>query len=181
MAAATMPMRRSDGQPNAWFIGRRRTGKAVLMASWHDLEREEPAFAARVRALFDARKHKTIATLRADGSPRISGIEVEFKDGELTFGSMPDARKGADLVRDPRFALHGPTVDPPEDEPAGWPGRRRWPVGRCSSATWSGETSGQLFRADIDEVVLTKLTDAGDRLQIEVWRPGQALRRIERD
>ena len=82
------------------------------MAKWDDVEREEPAFAARVRALFDARKHKTLATLRADGSPRISGIEVEFNDGELTFGSMPGARKGTDLVRDPRFALHGPSGTP---------------------------------------------------------------------
>jgi hypothetical protein len=44
-----------------------------------------------------------------------------------------------------------------------------------------GETPGQLFRADLNEVVLTRLTDAGDRLLIEVWRPGVPLRRIERD
>ena len=44
-----------------------------------------------------------------------------------------------------------------------------------------GDTPGQLFRADLDEVVLTKLTDAGDRLLIQVWRPGAPLRRIERD
>src|SRR5688500_1979296 len=100
-------------------MGRGSGMHAYSMATWKDLEREEPDFAARVRALFDARKHKTIATLRADGSPRISGIEVEFNAGELTFGSMPGARKGADLVRDPRFALHGPTVDPPEGDPSG--------------------------------------------------------------
>jgi hypothetical protein len=35
-------------------------------------------------------------TLRADGSPRISGIEVAFEDGELAFGSMLNARTGAD-------------------------------------------------------------------------------------
>ena len=94
------------------------------MARWNDLEAQEPAFAARVRALFDARKHKTLATLRADGAPRISGIEVEFRDGDLVFGSMSDARKGADLRRDARFALHGPTVDPPEN-PAEWPGEAK--------------------------------------------------------
>jgi hypothetical protein len=151
------------------------------MARWEDVEREEPAFAAKVRALLDARKHKTIATLRADGSPRISGIEVEFSEGELTFGSMPDARKGADLVRDPRFALHGPTVDPPEDDPSGWPGEAKVAGRAVLVGDLEGEASGQLFRADIDEVVLTKLTDAGDRLQIEVWKPGVPLRRIERD
>jgi hypothetical protein len=151
------------------------------MASWKDVEREEPAFAARVRSLFGTRKHKTIATLRADGSPRISGIEVEFNEGELSFGSMPGARKGADLVRDPRFALHGPTADPPEGHPSRWSGEAKMAGRAVLVGDLEGETPGQLFRADLDEVVLTRLTDAGDRLLIEVWRPGVSLRRIERD
>jgi hypothetical protein len=151
------------------------------MARWKDVEGAEPAFAAKVRALFDAGKHKTLATLRADGSPRISGIEVEFADGDLTFGSMPGARKGIDLVRDPRFALHGPSVDPPEGEPTGWSGEAKVAGRAVLVGDLEGEPSGQLFRADLDEVVLTRLTDAGDRLLIEVWRPGVPLRRIERD
>jgi hypothetical protein len=159
----------------------RRLGHAVPMATWKDVEREEPAFAARVRALFDAHKHKTLATLRADGSPRISGIEVEFTDGQLTFGSMPGARKAADLVRDARFALHGPTVDPPEEHPSGWPGEAKVAGRAVLIGDLEGGTPGQLFRAELGEVVLTRLTDAGDRLLIEVWRPGVPLRRIERD
>ena len=151
------------------------------MASWTDLEHEQPAFAARVRALFDAHKHKTLATLRADGSPRISGIEVAFQDGDLVFGSMPDARKGADLLRDPRFALHGPTVDPPEGQPTGWPGEAKVAGRAVRIDAADGETSGDTFRADLDEVVLTSLTEAGDRLLIELWRPGRPLRRVERD
>src|SRR6478672_13662051 len=95
------------------------------MTAWQDVEAAEPGFAGRVRALFDAHRHKTIATLRADGSPRISGIEAAFADGELTFGSMPDARKGADLRRDPRFALHSATVDPVEGREAEWPGEAK--------------------------------------------------------
>jgi Pyridoxamine 5'-phosphate oxidase len=151
------------------------------MATWSAVEREEPAFAARVRARFDAGKHKTIATLRADGSPRISGIEVEFDGGELSFGSMPDARKGADLVRDPRFALHSPSADPPEGNPSGWTGEAKVAGRAVLVGDLEGEASGQLFRADLDEVVLTRLTDAGVRLLIEVWKPGVPLRRVERD
>ncbi|HEY1567756.1 MAG TPA: hypothetical protein VGF68_12095 [Solirubrobacteraceae bacterium] len=52
------------------------------MTAWRDVEVAEPEFAARVRALFDAHRHKTIATVRADGSPRISGIEAAFEDVE---------------------------------------------------------------------------------------------------
>jgi hypothetical protein len=48
------------------------------MTRWQDFEQAAPEFAYRVRALFDARRHKTMATVRADGSPRISGIETVF-------------------------------------------------------------------------------------------------------
>src|SRR5436853_6142070 len=95
------------------------------MTTWQDVERAEPEFAQRVRLLFDAHRHKTIATLRADGSPRISGIEAAFEDGELVFGSMADARKGSALRRDPRFALHRATVGPVEGAGAQCPGGRR--------------------------------------------------------
>ena len=95
------------------------------VTTWRDVEQAEPEFAQRVRALFDAHRHKTMATVRADGSPRISGIETVFEDGELVFGSMPHARKGADLRRDPRFALHSATVDPVEGSEAQWPGEAK--------------------------------------------------------
>jgi hypothetical protein len=51
------------------------------MASWAELESEAPEFARAVRDRLDAGKHKTIATLRRDGSPRISGTEADFVDG----------------------------------------------------------------------------------------------------
>src|SRR6516165_10655010 len=95
------------------------------MTAWQDIEGAVPEFAQRVRALFEARRHKTIATVRADGAPRISGIEAAFADGELVFGSMANARKGADLRRDPRFALHSATVDPVEGAEAQWPGEAK--------------------------------------------------------
>ncbi|GEL19559.1 pyridoxamine 5'-phosphate oxidase family protein [Pseudonocardia asaccharolytica] len=150
------------------------------MATWKDVHEAAPGFAARVRKIFDAHKHKTIATLRADGSPRISGIEAEFADGELTFGSMPGARKGADLRRDPRFALHSASVDPPQDDPAGWPGDAKISGRAVGTGELSGETPGDAFRAEIEEVVCTGLNEAGDRLVIEFWRPGAGLRRVER-
>ena len=95
------------------------------MTAWRDIQQAAPEFAQRVQALFDAHKHKTIATLRADGSPRISGIEAAFENGMLLFGSMPNARKGTDLRRDPRFALHSATVDPVEGSEAHWPGEAK--------------------------------------------------------
>src|SRR5918999_6082100 len=139
------------------------------MTAWKDVEEAVPEFAERVRKIFDAHKHKTIATLRADGAPRISGIEAEFADGELTFGSMAGARKGADLHRDPRFALHSPSVDPPEDDPAGWVGDAKIAGRAVPAGPVEGEAQGEQFRADIDEVVFTGLNAEATKLVIESW------------
>ena len=156
------------------------------MPSWQAFEQAEPEFAERVRQLFDAGRHKTIATLRADGSPRISGIECEFADGDLRFGSMSGARKGADLERDPRFALHGPTFHPEEGKEGDWPGEakvagRTLPVGAVPTDEAGEPPDGQLFVADITEVVITALNADATRLVVESWTPQRGLRRVERD
>jgi Pyridoxamine 5'-phosphate oxidase len=152
----------------------------AYMTAWRDFERAEPEFAQRVRALFDAHRLKTIATLRADGSPRISGIEAAFENGELVFGSTPNARKGADLRRDPRFALHSATVDPVEGSEAQWPGEAK--ISRRAIATSPvGEGGGgERFRADIANVVHTHLDEKATLLVVEWWTPAHGLRTIER-
>ncbi|MFI5907966.1 pyridoxamine 5'-phosphate oxidase family protein [Dactylosporangium sp. NPDC051541] len=151
------------------------------MTAWQDVERAEPEFAGRVRALFDAHRHKTIATVRADGGPRISGIEATFESGELWFGSMARARKGADLRRDPRFALHGGTVDPIEGAEAQWPGEVKI-SGRARPADAHPEHGdGDRFRADIAAVVHTHLNPEATLLVVEWWTPEQGLRRAERE
>lgn len=153
------------------------------MAAWSEFEASEPEFARRVRTLFDAHRHKTIATVRADGSPRISGIEAAFEGGELTFGSMPDARKGADLRRDPRFALHSATVDPIEGSEKQWPGEAKV-AGRAILHFGDGPEGegpeGDQFRADVTEVVHTHLDPEATVLVVDWWTPEQGLRRAER-
>src|SRR4029077_5262887 len=95
------------------------------MATWGEFAAEQPSFATRVRERFDIRKHKTLATLRADGSPRISGIEVEFAGSEMYVGMMPDSAKLRDLRRDPRLAVHSPTEDPLDGKEVDWPGEAK--------------------------------------------------------
>ncbi len=150
------------------------------MTSWQDIERAEPEFAQRVRALFDAHRHKTIATLRADGSPRISGIEAVFEDGELVFGSMQAARKGADLLRDPRFALHSGTVDPIEGAEAQWPGEAKISGLAIPSRPAADAPDGDRFLTDITDVVHTHLNQAATMLVVQWWTPAHGLQQIER-
>ena len=151
------------------------------MTAWQDVEKAEPEFAGRVRALFDAHKHKTLATVRADGAPRISGIETVFEDGELVFGSMPNARKGADLHRDPRFALHSSTVDPVEGSEAQWPGEAKIAGRAIVTGPATEGPEGERFRADITEVVHTHLNPEATLLVIEWWTPAHGLRKVDRE
>jgi hypothetical protein len=149
------------------------------VATWGDVEAAAPELAARVRTLFDAGRHKTIATLRADGSPRISGIEVEIADGELRFGSMAEARKGADLVRDPRFALHRPTVHPEEGREADWPGEAK--VAGRARLVGTEDDGSQAFAADITEVVVTALDPAATKLVVTWWTESTGLHTLDRE
>lgn len=76
------------------------------MSSWHDVTTAAPELASAAQTRFEAQKHSVLATLRADGSPRVSGTETLFAGGHLWLGSMGESRKSRDLQRDGRFALH---------------------------------------------------------------------------
>jgi hypothetical protein len=149
------------------------------MASWSEVEAQAPELTALARELFDAHTHKTIATLRRDGSPRISGTETQFRDGELFIGSMWHAVKALDLRRDPRFALHSGSADPPD-----WPGDAKIAgrfeeitdpevVGRINEGGPDGPS--HLFRADITELAIVRLGDPADHLLIDAWHEGRGV------
>ncbi len=153
------------------------------MASWAQIEADEAEFAAAARASMDARVHKTMATLRPDGSPRISGIEARFIDGELSFGSMPNSPKVRDLAADPRFALHSGS-----HEPDIWAGDSKFAgtvievtepdVKQAYVAAAGTAPPGDfhLYRTDITEVVVIRLGDPPDHLVVRRWTPERGVR-----
>ena len=155
------------------------------MPSWSHVETEAPELAARARGFLDAYVHKTLATLRRDGSPRISGTEVNFADGELWLGSMWRSLKALDLQRDPRFALHSGSADPPN-----WTGDAKLAglveevtdPERIAAINDEGAPPGpsHLFRADIAELVVVRLGEPADHLVIETWHMGRGVTRRER-
>jgi hypothetical protein len=131
-----------------------------------------------VRALLASRKHLTMATLRRDGSPRISGIEIEFADGQLRIGSMQGAVKALDLRRDARLAIHGPTDDPPAGKARAWKGEAK--IAGTATEVDSGSAAHR-FLIDIQEAVITRLNESGDRLLVEAWNPIRGYRVLERE
>ena len=155
------------------------------MTRWQDIVDTAPEFAQAAQALFDAGKHKTLATVRKNGSPRISGIEAQFAGGEVWLGMMANSQKLADVRRDPRIALHSPSAEPPEDPQRGdeWSGDAKL-SGRLvvmdaplrESLGTAADQAGTYFTIDIDEVVLTRVGTPADHLVVQLWRPGQPLK-----
>lgn len=119
-----------------------------------------------------------MATLRRDGSPRISGTEIEFADGQLRIGSMPRAVKAEDLRRDSRLAIHGPTEDPPAANASGWKGEAK--IAGTATEVDSGSAAHR-FLIDIHEAVITRLNESGDRLVVESWNPVRGYSVLERE
>ena len=149
------------------------------MARWKDVEEGAPDLASRVRGIFDLRKHKTLATLRRNGSPRISGIEVEFSDGEMWLGMMPGSLKARDVRRDPRLAIQAMSDDPPEDDPSAWAGDAKV-AGRAQEVKGKNPQGGHRFRIDLSEVVVTRVGDPADHLLIESWHEGRGVTSLKR-
>jgi hypothetical protein len=79
---------------------------------WSGFAAAAPELADMARRRFAENRLGLLGTLRADGSPRISPIEVFFSDGQLMLGMMWRSRKALDLLRDPRVVVHTAACDP---------------------------------------------------------------------
>ena len=75
-------------------------------AAWWQFAADQPDLAAAGEALLRAFTIGYLATLRADGAPRIHPVTVTLHSGGLYVFTIASSRKTADLRRDPRFALH---------------------------------------------------------------------------
>lgn len=156
-----------------------------MAANWSSFTTAEPDLAKTVEERFDFFTHHVLATLRKDGSPRTTGIEVRFLGGELWLGMMPDSLKALDLRRDARFALQ---ANPGEGTSMGGgdvrvAGRAVEVEDGATKARYHEEVEPpepfHLFRTELTEVVRTYVED--DRyLVVQVWKPGAPLRTIKR-
>ncbi|WP_043676998.1 pyridoxamine 5'-phosphate oxidase family protein [Streptomyces xylophagus] len=156
-----------------------------MTANWATFSAAEPDLAAIVEGRFGSFTHHVLATLRKDGSPRTTGLEVRFLDGELWLGMMPDSLKALDLRRDPRFALQ---ANPGAGTEMGGGDVRI--AGRAVEVTDAGAKGAyskeveppepfHLFRTELTEVVRTYVEDE-KYLVVQVWKPGAAVRTVRR-
>ena len=83
---------------------------------WRDLETAAPEIADLGRKRLEQARVALLATLRKDGSPRISPVEPYLTQGHLLFGAMSWSLKTRDLLRDPRCVLHSAISGPDSGE-----------------------------------------------------------------
>jgi hypothetical protein len=157
------------------------------MKTWQEVEADAPQFAARVRAIFDAGTNKTMATLRRDGSPRISGTELviepepEPEPERITLGMMPDSLKLRDVLRDARVAIHSPTLEPPAGRPSDWAGDAKLAGVLVAKEPNPADPPGSAsFELRLHEVVLTYIDPDNTHLVIESWHEGRGWTKISR-
>jgi hypothetical protein len=162
------------------------------MVAWNEFAEEAP----QITEVFIRRHTATgnlclLATLRADGYPRISPIEPRIFEGLLLIVGMPNTTKFRDLARDPRFCLHTATVDPQ--------------VGDGDAKLWGEvknvrnkdlherfanhlleETGLDLRGQEFDPFHVADLTGASSvayadgRLTITIWKPGEGERMVHK-
>lgn len=161
------------------------------MASWNEVLLAAPELASKVQGRFEATGLALLATIRRDGSPRISGLEPLFAAGELWIGMMPGSRKGTDLRSDRRAALHSATTDKAVTEGDAKVAGLAIPVTEdteierfrqaFAEQNANPPPSGQmvLFRLDVTEMSFLK--PAGDHLEIGIWAAdGAGVRHVDR-
>jgi hypothetical protein len=77
---------------------------------WSALERSAPQLAAHGHRLIERFGFVLLGTIRGDGTPRISPVEVHLVNGHLMLAMIPHTHKAHDVRRDPRVVLQTPVT-----------------------------------------------------------------------
>lgn len=164
------------------------------MTTWAAFAADAPETAAVFLRRLEATGMALMATLRRDGSPRISPLEPDVSGGQLWLGSMPGSTKSRDLRRDPRLCLHSATEDKEvkdgdaklwgravevstQEERTAFVASVREKTGNDLDAMPGGF---DLFWLDITAASAVQLGADGEHLRITAWEAGGAERVIER-
>ncbi len=147
---------------------------------WQDFKKSGPDLAALGEELFERTGLVLLGSLRKDGFPRISPVEVLFNDGHLFLGMMWKSRKALDLLREPRCTVHSATSN--RDGSQGdfkvygraveihdLETRRRYSEALYLKIRWKPEEPEfHLFSIDVDSIALVEFKD--EKMTQRVWK-----------
>ncbi len=150
---------------------------------WSELEHRQPGLARLGRQRLLEPGVLLVATIRGDGTPRVSPVEPFVLDGVLWLSMLWQSRKAADLLRDSRILVHSVITSRDggegefkirgtahaEDDPAL---QRRYAAAVTASLGWNPEP-GQfhLFAVAIGAVTFIRYDDATGDQHVAQWPP----------
>jgi hypothetical protein len=151
---------------------------------WTEMEERQPRLGELARQRVLGPGVVLVATIRRDGTPRLSPVEPFVLDGSLWLSMMWESRKAADLTRDPRVLVHSviTTRDGGEGEikirgmaraEHDLSAQRRYAEAVAASLGWNPEPGRfHLFEVDIDNVTFIRYDDATGDQHVVRWPPG---------
>jgi Pyridoxamine 5'-phosphate oxidase len=152
---------------------------------WSEMEDGQPRLAGLGRQRLLEPGVVLVATIRGDGTPRVSPVEPLVLDGILWLSMLWQSRKAADLMRDPRILVHsvvtsrdgragefkirGTARD--EHDPAV---QRRYAGEVAAGLGWAPEPGRfHLFAVSIEEVTFISYDDATGDQHVAMWPPAR--------
>ena len=152
---------------------------------WSEMEGVQPRLAGLGRRRLLEPGVVLVATIRGDGTPRVSPVEPFLMDGVLWLSMLWQSRKAADLARDPRILVHSVITSrdggdgefkirgTARAEPD--PGVQRRYAGQVAdSLGWSPEPGCfHLFAVSIGEVAFIRYDSANGDQHVAMWPPAR--------
>lgn len=159
-------------------------GRAAIIGGvrWADLEAQAPRLAARARERLVDPGVVLVATIRRDGTPRLSPVEPLVLDGDLWLSMLWRSSKARDLLADPRLLVHS-IVTTREGEPGevkvrgqavpvdDAARRDRYRTAVASLGWQPVEPWFHLFLVDVDDVTSIRYDGPGDQ-HVTRWPAG---------
>ena len=153
---------------------------------WSDIESTQPHLARLAQQRLIDPGVVLVATIRHDGTPRLSPVEPYVLDGELRLSMMWQSAKARDLLRDPRILVHSVitnrdgaegefkvrgTVRVENDQAV----QRRYAEAVAASLGWNPQPGRfHLFAVNISQVTFIAYDPGGSGDQrVAMWPPGR--------
>ena len=153
---------------------------------WSDIEHTQPRLARLAQQRLIGPGVVLVASIRRDGTPRLSPVEPYVLDGDLWLSMMWQSTKARDLLRDPRILVHSVITSRDgaegefkirgtaraENDPAL---QRRYAGAVAASLGWNPQPGRfHLFAVDIGQVTFIAYDPGGSGDQhVAMWPPGQ--------
>jgi len=150
---------------------------------WSEFERAQPRLAQLGQHRLISPGVVLVATIRRDGTPRVSPVEPFLLDGELWLSMMWQSTKARDLLRDPRILVHSVITSRDgaegefkvrgnallEGEPAV---QLRYAEAVAKSLGWRPDSErSHLFAVDVSKVSYISYDTATGDQHVATWPP----------